>query len=73
MTNKFIVNIDEVIRVQKYLKEINKRNLEDIQFIRDTGAVVELTRTEIADWKYMGLNNDGCVDTYQLHKREGVL
>lgn len=73
MNKKFIVNIDEVVRVQKYLKEINKHKLENIQFIRDTGAIVDLTSTEIDDWKYMGLNNEGCVDAYELHKREGVL
>ncbi len=50
------IDLDEFFQMVKYLAEINKKEVEDLEFTRH-GKKVSYDTTMLEDWKFTGLNN----------------
>ena len=50
------VDLEELIRVKKYLQKINRANLEDIKW-RKNGVVLEFEKEVLEEFQSCGLSN----------------
>jgi hypothetical protein len=53
---KIEISVEEVREIQKRRSEINSYDLHDITFTFE-GKPIELSEEEVADFRYLGLNN----------------
>jgi hypothetical protein len=59
--NKLRVDLEEFVKVRRYLREINSVKLEDIEWVYK-GKVREVPINEIEEWKFCGLSNTSFPD-----------
>lgn len=51
-----LVDLDYILDVKKRLRQINAEDIENIEWIKD-GKPVEFSKEDLAEFKFMGLNN----------------
>ncbi len=56
------LDIEEIIKIQKTLDEINKVELDEIEFY-ENGKKLNISKEYIKDWKYTGLDNKNFILT----------
>ena len=61
--NKITVNYDEVMRCLTYLSRVRDPGLEEIEWVRDNGDVIEINERLVKHWKFVGLSNDFFAET----------
>lgn len=52
-----IVNYDEVIRLLDFKRKVNTVDLEEIEWIRDDGSKIPISKELIDKWKLVGMTN----------------
>ena len=58
------VNVDEVRRVQAYLREINQHDVQDVEWVDDHGNAVPVSEEIIQNYAITGLNTADLVRYY---------
>jgi hypothetical protein len=63
MTAKTKVKIDvqQVRDARKFLRSVNKHDLENIEWL-EKGVAVKISDAAVAEFKYLGLNNSDFID-----------
>lgn len=56
------VNYDAMMRLLKTKGEVNSFKLEDIEWVRDDGTVIQVDPKIIEDWKFVGMTNISFVE-----------
>ncbi len=63
------VNVEDIIKMMKFKREINRMGLEDIEWCLN-GKVVNIAREDIDNFDDIGLNNTDFVSWYFGDKLE---
>lgn len=64
------IALEDLEEVFRYLSEINKKDLKDIQWTRD-GKVIDIPEEAIEEFQFIGLNNTDFFRRY--YEGEGVV
>lgn len=65
--NRTKIQISEIIKLKNRLLEINQLDLNDIDFIDDSGKPLQIDKKLIADFKFTGLSNADFI-SYEIYK-----
>ncbi len=57
MAKKICISYDAILRWLDFKKVINGTDLNDIEWVRDDGSVIEFNPELIEHWKFMGMTN----------------
>ena len=61
--NKVQVSLREVEELQSRRREINSLPIEQIEWLRDDGSVVEVAPETLEEWRFTGLTNLCFIET----------
>ncbi len=68
---KIQVSVEEVIRLQERLCEINRPNLRDIEWVDDQGNVIPCPDEVVDRFRFVGLSNGCFVEFCYVDKTTG--
>lgn len=58
---KVKINVEQVREARKFLRSVNKHDLEDIEWI-EKGQPIKVSDKAYAEFQYLGLNNADFID-----------
>lgn len=50
------INVEEITEIKNRLKEIDRTNIDDIEWYKD-GTKIVPTKEQIDEWKFIGISN----------------
>lgn len=67
VVDRFQIRISEILEIDKRKREINSRDLKEIDFLDDNGVPIQIDKKILEDFQYCGLNNTDLI-TSEFYK-----
>ena len=63
VSGRFQIRVSEILEIQKRKREINGRELNEIDFLDDDGMPLKIDEKIIEEFRFSGLNNTDFITT----------
>lgn len=63
VSGRFQIRVSEILQLKNRLREINDKEISNIDFLDENGLPIQIEQKNIDDWKFTGLNITDFIDS----------